>query len=417
MERVWRIPTPPPGNFNATDGAGVLAENLHSLGVLLWDLARDVALWSATHLSEATELFAPREERLRLVDAITVPIDRSLESAISILARMVGDPRAADRPRVSLACRRISSAAETEGALATALVFAMAAGHATPGDPNVAYQIGRLARRNAEYERAKLWLSRAVLLGKQIKDWHSYGLGLSGLGNLAVQRGDYPTARKYHFRTLRVAQRHRLRKLEGDALHDLCGIAIEVGPLEEVTHYARLAYEAYGPGHQRLPALAHDVAYAWMEAGYFAQAIEIFEVVLPHPTKPQERVQVAADIARAAAGTGNSVRFEQSWERAWIFMSRLTTKDHTPQALLDLARGAALLQQWDRAEMTVQMALALATERREGRIRITAETVLESVTREKSVKTRPIIGPTPKSAEPSEEQLRLTADFVTSLRE
>lgn len=387
MRIVWRIPPPPIEGLRATDGAGLLKENPGSLGILLWDLARQVILWADTPHEELAELSSPAFSDRGFASLLSTGGGSPVESAFRILARMFVDPVAGSRLEVGLACRRIATWAEAEDASHTAFVFALAAAHALPGDAQSAYQVGRLARRGAHYERATTWLTRALLLGRQAKDWDSYGAALAGMGNLYVQRGDYPRARKYHLRCLRAARRYGLRSLEGAALHNLCGVAIEVGRMEEVHAYARAAYEVWGPDHMRLPMLAHDVAYAWMGAGYFDLALQVFHVVLPHYRRT-ERVLVLADICRASAGIGDAERFERAWKAAWRFIGELSGRDHVAQGLLDMARGGASLRQWQRAERAAGLALALATEREESRIRVTAGTVLEAIRAERSVEFR-----------------------------
>jgi tetratricopeptide (TPR) repeat protein len=361
----------------------VLAEDVAGIGVLLWDLARDVVIWSETPPQEVEEIFAPAAERMRMAALLSVQTDPPVASAFATIARMAGDPRAARRELVGISCRRISAWADAEGAPATALIFAIAAAHACPGNADFAYHVGRLARRQAEYERAKTWLRRALLLARQVQDWHTYGAALAGLGNYYVQRGDYPRARKYHTRCLQAARRHGLRSLEGDAHHNLCCIAIEAGRMEEAHAHARAAYDMWGDGHPRLPILAHDLAYAWMNEGYFALALQVFHAALPYYGRA-ERVLILGDICRATAGVGDVERFEEAWRAAWDFIGELATKDHVAQGLLDMARGAASLRQWGRAETAAQLSLALATDRKEGRIRITAETILHAIRNERA---------------------------------
>ncbi len=61
--------------------------------MLLWDLARDVVLWSETPLQEVAEVFAPAAERMRMAALLSVQADPPVASAFANIARMVGDPR------------------------------------------------------------------------------------------------------------------------------------------------------------------------------------------------------------------------------------------------------------------------------------------------------------------------------------
>ncbi|MBA4160217.1 MAG: hypothetical protein H0X65_22565, partial [Gemmatimonadetes bacterium] len=173
MQRRWRVPPPPEWGFEAPDGAAVLDENVAGLGVLLWDVTRDVVLWATASPRELTEIFPPAQERMRTAWLMTTMLDPKLESALLGLVRIPGPPSLASRERTSLACHSIAQWADERGAVATAYAFMHAAAFACPGNARLSYEAGRLARRRAEYARAEDWLKRAVLLGRQVGDWDS----------------------------------------------------------------------------------------------------------------------------------------------------------------------------------------------------------------------------------------------------
>ena len=415
MHKRWRSPQPLPFGLRAADGVGVLGEDLCGLGMLLWDVARDVACWADAPRSDVSELFAPLTPQTRIASLMSARLDPMLEAPLAELIRTMGEPGSANRLLVSLACRRVSLWAEDQGGLATAAAFAHAAALVCFHDASLAYVAGRLARRRAEYARAEGWLRRAVALGRQNEDWESYGAAWAGLGNVFIQRGDYPRAKKYHLRCLRAALRHELRPLVGDAYHNLLVVAGERGDVEEVNRYARLARYAFGDRHPRLATLAHDVAYVWMEQGYFARALEVFEAAKPHFRRDQY-VLVLADICRAAAGAADIVRFESAWAETHDWIDTELAQDHAAQALLDLARGAAHLNAWNRAEQAILRSLRLAIERREARVRITAEAVLESIRSERMAGDHAVVTPTVEEAFSAEVQL-LASDFVQALNQ
>ena len=388
----------------------MLSEDVAGFGVLLWDVARDVVLWATSAPAELEEIFAPALERMRMASLMVQPVAPVLESAISVLARVPRAPQPASRERVSLACSQMSHWADGNGAVATASAFAHAAAVTCPGSARLSYEAGRFARRQADYARAEMWLGRAVLLGRQLEDWSSCINARGGLGNLYIQRGNYRRAERHHRRALQLARRQGLSDLQGQALHSLCGIAIEAGRIEEVNSLARLAHQAFGEGHPRLPTLAHDVAYAWMEQGHFERALEVFEAVRPH-FRQDQYVLVLADICRASAGIGDVARFEAAWQetQTWI-EARPGQEDHVSQALLDLARGAALLGRWGMAERAVQRSLQLATQRKEARVQFAAEAVADSIRHEQVIQTR-----TAAEGTQLDEVVTLAEDFVESL--
>jgi tetratricopeptide (TPR) repeat protein len=410
MNRRWRVPPPPIGGLDAAVGAAVLEENAGSIGILLWDAARDVVLWSTSSRDELADLFAPAAERMRMTSVLTTMLDRKLESALQGLARLVGRPALANRERASMACREIAQWADDQGAIATAYAFAHAAALCCPGNARLSYEAGRIARRRADYGVAHAWLSRAALLGRQGRDWDTYARSFSGLGNSFIQRGDYPRARKYHLRCLRIASSHQLRELEADSCHDLCVIAIEAGQSSEATSYARKAYDLYGAAHPRLPMLAHDVAYSWMTEGYFSRALEVFTAMLPF-CDPTERRVVLSDICRAAAGTGDVSRYEDAWADTWDLIESRPDQHRVAEALLDLARGAGTIGHWDRGRRAATASLGLATERREAKVQFAAEATLEWIDREQSASRVSVVVEVAESQEVEE----LAADLVESL--
>jgi tetratricopeptide (TPR) repeat protein len=245
--------------------------------------------------------------------------------------------------------------------------------------------VGQLARRKAEYARAESWFRRVIGLGRQAKDWASYSEAFLGLGNLYTQRGNYPAARRFHIRGLRAARRHGLRDIQGRALHDLFVIAVDTNTPAEALEFARGSFKAYGPSHPRLPVLAHDLAYFWMTRGRFASALQVFQAVLPHITQPQERMLTVADIGRAAGGAGNRAEFDRAWDEIWSFAGEWHTRPHAAQSLLDLARGAASLKDWVRAERAASTARDVAARREESRVAIEAEAVLDQVARKRGI--------------------------------
>jgi tetratricopeptide (TPR) repeat protein len=239
---------------------------------------------------------------------------------------------------------------------------------AVPHDAGAAYAVGRMARRRAEYSRAETWFRRAIALARQSGDWQSYALAFSGLGNLYMQRGNFPAARRFHVRALRAARRHSLRQIQGAALHDLFVLAAGSNHKDEAERYARGAFEAYGLENPRLSILAHDLAYFWMERGHFAPALTVFEALIPHMTRHEDRLVGLANIVRAAAGAGQRRLFEHTWDEVWDGLTRNEGAENSAQVLLELAHGAAQLGEHERSERAAERAVRTARERGESKI-------------------------------------------------
>lgn len=376
--RRWQVPPPLTHGPESLEAGGILLEGSAETGPLLWQAARDILLWSGAPAASWHGVFAPYAYARRTAMIHTTILEPAVAAP---LVELSGVLRNADIDPIVVvgACRKISNWAEQHGLYATALAFSQVVAIIRLTDADAALAVGALARRTAEHARAESWLRRAIMLARQSGDWASYTIAFLKLGNLFIHRGNFPIARKLLVRAQRTAHRHGLRELEGMALHDLCTIAIDSGESAEAEALAAAALGAYGIRNPRLPALAHDVAYLWLEQGRFVRALSVFEAVLPHMVRPADRVHTLADIARAAAGASRRERFEWAWSAAADALKNAEAIEEAAQALVDLAHGAAMLRDWERAYDTARQALQLATVRNEGKVRLTAESILDLV--------------------------------------
>ncbi len=195
------------------------------------------------------------------------------------------------------------------------------------------------------------------------------------------------------------------------ALHDLAAVAIRSGKGREAARYARAALEAYGPGHRLLPALAHDIAYFWMNEGFFRPALRVFQALSPTGLPPLHQLCLFSSIARAAGGAGERERLEEAAGSAESIVDSGQVMEGAAGCLLELSRGAASLEMWDRAEEYAQRALALATEHGEAEARLQAEAVLDSVEHGREAEERAV---TAKRRIPAPVQA-LADEFVSHL--
>ena len=412
-QRRWRVPPALKRGDEIFEGLGVLDELSGERGLVLWQSLRDCLLWADAQEDERAALFSPDAERTRMAMILAAQPAPELEEPLSVLARMLGEPTRISEEMVALACRRISQWSDDDGLLATALAFAQAAATVTPGDAGAAFAVGKLARRRAENARAETWFRRTIALARQIGDWATYAQAFIGLGSLYMQRGNLPGARRFLIRAVRAAQRNSLHSIEGAALHDLFVVAMHAERPDEAQQLARSAFEAYGEHHTALPRLAHDVAYWWTTQGYYARALPVLRSTLPHFPHPNERVAVLGSIARSVGGLGDRASFRDAWDACYDLLQSSTSVDEkAAQGLLDLAMGAASLAMWDKAEIAAREALERGSRRSEGKIRLTAESVLESVRHHRTVETRRT------SARPEMVQAgdTLAADFVRTLQ-
>jgi tetratricopeptide (TPR) repeat protein len=393
------------------EGLAILEELPDDLGLLLFRSLRNVLIWSQLEPAERTGAFSPDAAHARGRELAARSLAPELLGPLGVIAALLSDPVRVDGSRLANACRRVALWAEDRGALGTALDFTQAAALVRPTAAPLAYAVGRLARRRAEYDRAESWFTRAIIQARQSDDWRSYALAFSGLGNLHVQRGNYPAARKAHLRSLRAANRHGVAEMQAIACHDLFSIAGELGAREEAEHFAERAFRAYGPDSPKLPRLAYDVANWWALGGAFARSLKVARVLEPRFTAPAERVLVLGLVARAAGGAGHEAEFETAAARVWEMVRGPAVPDTAAGALLGLAHGAASLGRWSMAQEAARRSMAVADERGEGMLVLAAEAALEGV-RAEAAASRAAAAAQAEAPTPAD---RLADEFLAAL--
>ena len=407
--RVYRVP-PPLTRARGQTGlpaSEIAAEFPDDTGALLWKSYRTVDLWAMPGPGHA--LFADGALAMRQETITAAGLDPALRAPLEVIAGLLGNPRVVEASRVAGACREVARWAEERGKLGTALAFAQAGALADPENALAAVLVGRLARIRAEYDRAESWFDHALMLARQGRDRQAHAEALAGMGNLYVQKGNFPKARELHMRCLRAAKRYTLREMQGAALHNLFAVEVECDSWAEADRFVEEALDAYPAGSPGLLRLAQDVAYHWVAQGRHAPALLVMEELLTVFQCPAVRLVILGHVARAAAGLGNCDIFERAWSQVWAGLS----EDDVPgsaRALLGLAHGAASLQEWSRAERALSRAISLATLRGEGNVRDEAERVKEMIRSRVSATTGGDL-PAARAVE------HLATRFVAALRE
>lgn len=376
--RRWRTPPPLTRGSETLEGMEILREVGGEAGILLWQSYRNVMFWATAEPAERGKLFAPDAGRKRLAELLAADIPTDLVDSLVAIGRMLGAAETTAGEGVADSCRAIAAWAEKEGHEATALAFTQAAALSASRSAVLALRVGTLARRKGDLARAETWFRHSIMLARQTGDWESYVHAYLGLGKLSMVRGNYPQAHRMHIKALRASRRKGLVKLQGSALHDLFVIATETNRPAAALEYARGAFRAYGPDHPNMPTLAHDIAYFWMNEGYFERALPVFQALLPRFDSTADLLRVHSNVARAAGGKGDRELFRREWNEA-IKLSRLPEVEKLlADSLLELGLGAASLSEWDRAEQVLERAIEVADRRGETMIRMRAEGVLDS---------------------------------------
>ncbi|HEX5872152.1 MAG TPA: hypothetical protein VFY65_17100, partial [Longimicrobium sp.] len=107
---------------------------------------------------------------------------------------------------------------------------------------------------------------------------------------------------------------------------------------------------------------------------------DVFELVLPRLTGPENRVLTLGTLARAAAAAGRTSVYRSSFAEAQALLGLdLGAPERAAQVWLDLARAAASAGDYAQAEAAARRAVDVAAPLRLGQIRMEVEVVLESV--------------------------------------
>ena len=303
----------------------------------------------------------------------------ALRYPLAVLVAGIRDRRDADRPLMAQACLSLADWAFEQRATRTALLWLETGAICFPENGRYALVAGRAYRQAGCLADAERWLQRAARLAYWRKDWSAHAFAVCTLGMVSWTQGRVGRALRYLHRAQRIARRYGERVLEGEIFHNLLAIAISSGDRAHVEEYAREAFERYLPAHHRLPALAYDLAYFWLLCGHARRALGIFNQLLPHFTRPEQRIQVLAAIARSAGKIGDRPQFTRAWQEGAVLVTELQAAVTLPHALLDLGLGAAHFDMYQEAAEIFHQALRLGEERGQGSVVILADRYIAAV--------------------------------------
>ena len=247
--------------------AAILHEVPGGPGVILWQFARDVRLWSATDTSSRTGLF---RGGAGVAPASALADVAELQGAVARLRELVAAPDQAQPVEVASAAVEVARWAEGAGFPTTAMEFAEAAAVADPLSADYALLAGRLSLQLGDLNRAVAWYGRAVALARG--DHAAYIRAQLGFGEVMLHVGDHARARRAFRRASRVAVKYGRRGYAAQANHSLLKIAIVKGSFEDGLAAAENALERYPVRHPRLQELALDFARLLGRHGYVAAA-------------------------------------------------------------------------------------------------------------------------------------------------
>lgn len=394
--RRWRTPPPITHSADALEGMEVLREVPGEAGVLLWQAYRNVMFWSAVPAGERDGIFSPGAADIRRKEIKGAELPRDLVQPLRDLASLLEAPESIDAATVADACRAVVAWATEAEHAATGLAFAQAAALAAGRDAGAAYLVGRMARLQGDYAKADTWYRHAVMLARQVGDWASYVNAYLGLGKIAIFRGNLPLAQRMLIKGLRAARRKGLGEHQGMVLHDMFVVATQSGRTDQALEFARSAFRHYGPEHPGIPGLTNDIAYVWLEQGYFERAAAVFKALAPVADQADLALTAYANLARASGNLGDREGFQRAWTEVTRRVRQYPRSRKAAESLLEAGMGASALGDWDRATELLERAAEEAREVGASAVRLRAESILESVRAEKRVEARPALESSPE---------------------
>lgn len=378
QQRLWCVPEAllRDPDSSPIDGAVILQEIRGDRGLLLWQSARDVLLWTDTDPNDRHELFAPDAiiQRQYLLQVAQMPCDAG--AAVRTIAQLLrGHPaRDGDARLVKRACHQIARWAETEGASRTAITFAQAAAAACPKEAKAALRVGHLSARVGHHALTESWLWRAVALARREGDWSTYGNAYLDLAHLAERRNERRKVRSRFTRALRVGKRYGHSAMRALAYHGLFRLASAEFEFADADRYARAALRFFGKEHPLRPTILHEYADLLLkqatagaltpiEAGHLA--VDVLASVIPDRATESERIDSLLLLVRAASYAKQRVVMENAWFDAVTAIESLGESPEAGHHLLELARATAEILEERRADELAQRALTLAMRTRD----------------------------------------------------
>ncbi|HEV7590376.1 MAG TPA: hypothetical protein VGO40_19860 [Longimicrobium sp.] len=361
----------------------VLASGNVAIDLALWQVLRDVLLWSRTPADERRLLFDPPNAtiRKRLVEAAdAAPL---LADPLAALARLRSAP--GEFPvQVAKACQLVTDWAEHSGLLAVAVHFAEASAYADPLNPQWAVRAGYLARLAGGLEmfaRSEVWHSRSYIIAVQKNNLEVALRALASAGALMHAMGKHGPAWRLYWRAARKAQRSGRKRQAAVALHHSFYLAAATGHIRVAVRDANAALSNYPTHDERIPALAHDVAYLLISKQHYETALRLVDGLGERAGGIWAMGMLYGITARAAAGAGFGGSYLEASEAA--FNIARINDECAGAVYLALGEAARILRRWEEAAEHADAALAVARRRADVEVeRLAAELVSQIKRRE-----------------------------------
>ena len=190
-------PVATPDSLEGIDGIACMLELEGEAGFLLWRTLRNVRLWASTPAASRSGLFVPEAYDRRVAEILTLDLGAQPHDAFMGLAAVLRGGQGPPPRTVAMNCLLLARWAESRGMQVAALELAHAAAIACPEDAYFALQAGRQARDLARHALAEGWLQRAVVVAREMADWHTYARAHIAFGYMLNTRGNFRGARRH----------------------------------------------------------------------------------------------------------------------------------------------------------------------------------------------------------------------------
>jgi hypothetical protein len=213
---------------------------------------------------------------------------------------------------------------------------------------------------------------------------------LTGAGALWHDCGDRVRARRYYLQAARRALRTSRRRRAAVALHYAFMVDVETGHFRVAVRDANAALRLYPIHDERIPALAHDVAYLLIQSQHYGTALRLVDRLGDRVDGVWAMGMLYGIAARAAAGAGAEASYEAAAGAA-LQIARINEECAGP-VFVNLGEAARFWGHWEAAAGHAGRALAVAKQRTDAEVERLAVELLRKIKRRE---------PPPPASEPS----------------
>jgi hypothetical protein len=230
------------------------------------------------------------------------------------------------------------------------------------------------------FARSEVWLARAYVIAVKKRNSDVVLRALTSGGALMKDMGQYGRARRLYVRAARRAERDGRKRQAAVARHYAFALAAETGHIRIAVRDANAALSNYPLHDERLPALAHDVAFLLVRLNHHATALRLIDGLGDRVDGIWSMGMLYGMTARAAAGAGFGGSYFEASEAA-AKIARIND-ECAASVFLQLAYASRSLRRWEEATENARTALSAARKRADKEIERVAVALLGEIERQ-----------------------------------